>query len=70
MQVGCKAHVTLPLQYRSTSLKEIHHLTNTGQDKPVLIEVQCGSYLDRDDTVTPLLSCVQTAGLPQAIASS
>ena len=51
VQVGDEEHITLPGQYRYIPLKEKHRLTNTGQDKLVLIEVQCGGYLGEDDIV-------------------
>ncbi|MBY0411717.1 MAG: mannose-1-phosphate guanylyltransferase/mannose-6-phosphate isomerase, partial [Burkholderiaceae bacterium] len=38
-------------QYHYIPVQQKHRLTNLGKDDLVLIEVQCGSYLEEDDIV-------------------
>jgi len=51
VQVGDIEHPTVTGQYRHIPPGEKHRLTNTGNNKLVLIEVQCGDYLGEDDIV-------------------
>ena len=51
VQIGDEELPTQAGEYRYIPLGEKHRLTNTGSDKLVLIEVQCGSYLGEDDIV-------------------
>jgi mannose-6-phosphate isomerase-like protein (cupin superfamily) len=51
VQVGTQEFTTEPGQHRFIPLGERHRLTNIGASELVLIEVQCGAYLDEDDIV-------------------
>lgn len=51
VQIGEHEHETLAGQHRYIPLNENHRLTNHGTDDLVLIEVQCGDYLDESDIV-------------------
>lgn len=51
VQLGDAEHQALPGQYHHIPAAQKHRLTNVGKDDLVLIEVQCGSYLEEDDIV-------------------
>lgn len=51
VQIGDREFRTGPGQSRYIPIREIHRLTNIGDDELVLIEVQCGEYLGEDDIV-------------------
>lgn len=51
VQIGDVEYPTGPGEYRYIPLKELHRLTNTGEEELVLIEVQVGDYLGEDDIV-------------------
>ena len=51
VQLGDTEHRALPGQYHYIPAAQKHRLTNVGKDDLVLVEVQCGSYLEEDDIV-------------------
>lgn len=51
VQIGDTEHESFPGQHYYIPLKEKHRLTNLGKEELVLVEVQCGSYLEEDDIV-------------------
>ena len=51
VQLGDTEHQALPGQYHYIPAAQKHRLTNVGKDDLVLVEVQCGSYLEEDDIV-------------------
>ena len=51
VQLGDETHPVQHGQYHHIPALQKHRLTNLGKDDLVLIEVQCGSYLEEDDIV-------------------
>jgi mannose-1-phosphate guanylyltransferase len=51
VQIGDKEFETGPGEYRYIPLGEKHRLTNIGDGKLILVEVQVGNYLGEDDIV-------------------
>lgn len=51
VQLGDTEYQALPGQYHYIPVTQTHRLTNVGKEDLVLIEVQCGSYLEEDDIV-------------------
>ena len=51
VQLGDTDHPVHHGQYHYIPAQQKHRLTNLGKDDLVLIEVQCGSYLEEDDIV-------------------
>ena len=51
MQLGDTEHQAVPGPHHYIPATQKHRLTNLGKDDLVLVEVQCGNYLEEDDIV-------------------